>query len=142
MLESPPIPPEPPDRGKRAAVIAGGILGTALLVGLAMSLGSWGFRYRSASLHEGRLERLVERQPRIEQVVEALLAEGATPLAAPAGEAELRGLADGQGGSRAAEILDKGRRHARTRAFRAGDAVYVLYFDADGVLRDFTCLTR
>jgi hypothetical protein len=141
MLEDPPIAPEPPERGKRAAVIASAILGTSLLVGLAMSLGSWGFRYRNASLHEGRLERLVERRPRIEQVVAALLEEGATPIAAATGEAELRRLAEGHGGPRGAEIVEKGRRHARTRAFRAGDAVYVLYFDADGVLRDFTCIT-
>jgi hypothetical protein len=142
MLEEPAIAPEPSDRGKRAAVIAGGILGTALLVALALSLGSWGFRYRSASLHESRLARLVERQPRVEQVVASLVAEGATLLAAPAGETELRRLALEHGGARSPEILEKGRRHARTRAFRAGDAVYVLYFDADGILRDFTCVTR
>lgn len=142
MLEDPGLSGEPPERGKRVAVIAGGLAGTALLVMLAMSLGSWGFRHRSASLHEGRLARLVERQPRLEQVVEALQAEEAAPLAAPADEAELRRLALQYGGTRAAEILEKGRRHPRTRAFRAGDAIYILYFDREAILRDFTCVTR
>lgn len=142
MLEDPAPPTEPPERAKRAATIAGGVVGTALLVGLAMSLGSWGFRYRSTSLHEGRLSRLVERQPRLEQVVAALEGEGAAALAVPAGEAGLRRLASEHGGARGAEILEKGGRHAQARAFRAGDAVYVLYFDASGVLRDFTCVQR
>jgi hypothetical protein len=142
MLEGSARPPDAPERGKRVAMIAGGVLVTGLLAGLALSLGSWGFRHRSASLHEGRLARLVEQEPRLQQVVSALIAEGATPLAASAGDDGLRRLAEGHGGARAAEIEAKGRRHAQTRAFRAGDAVYVLYFDKNGILRDYTCVTR
>jgi hypothetical protein len=142
MLEDRPAPEEPPDVVKRVATVLGGCLATALLAGLAMSLGSWGFRFRSASLHEGRLARLVEQKPPIDLVVAALTQEGGMPIAAAAGERELRHLAAEHGGIQAGEVWHKGQRHAQTRAFRVGDALYVLYFDADGVLRDFTCIAR
>ena len=53
----------------------------------------------------------------------------------------------GAGGRRArrekaAEIREKGARHAETRVYQAGDMLYFVYFDAAGLMRDFTCVSR
>jgi hypothetical protein len=54
----------------------------------------------------------------------------------------VNGEASARGGSRAAEIREKGTRHAETRVYQAGDMLYFVYFDAAGVMRDFTCVSR
>jgi hypothetical protein len=111
---------------------------TAGLLWLALMLGAWGFDYRRFSYHEGRLRRMVDQKPTLGQVVQGLKDDGSPLLAAPSTAEEVRQAAERWGGPRAAEIVEKARRHAYTRVFRASDVVYFLYFDAEGILRDFT----
>ena len=56
----------------------------------------------------------------------------------PATRDEVEREASGRGGKKAAEIREKGARNAETRVYQTGDMLYFIYFDADGVMRDFT----
>jgi hypothetical protein len=137
MLEPDP-PPERPDRAKLLLVVVGSVLVTALLVALVFSLGGWAYHYRRHSIHEARLARALERHPTAADITQALLAEpGSRFLAAPATEGDLRTLAAQWAGPRAAAVLAKRQRWTDVRVFRVGDAVYFLYFDEQGTLRDY-----
>lgn len=126
----------------RALTFLASLALTALAAYLAFLLGAFGFDTRRFAQHERRLERLRAKQPRLEQVVQGLEEEGSRLLAAPASDDELRQVAAARGGRRAAEVVAKGRRWGQTRVFLAADMVYFLYFDGEGVLRDFTCASR
>lgn len=124
---------------RRALVFALALLLTVAAFGLALLLGSAYFDARRFSAHQGRLQRLVQQQPRLEQVEAGLRDDGSPLVQSPRGEPELQALAARWPGPRGAEILAKGRRWPVTRVFHASDMMYVLYFDRDLVLRDFTC---
>ncbi len=115
-----------------------GLLTVAAFV-LALLLGAAYFDARRYAAHQGRLQRLVQQQPRLAQVEAGLRDDGSPLVQSPRGDAELQALAGRWPGPRGAEILEKGRRWPTTRVFHASDMMYVLYFDQDGVLRDFTC---
>jgi hypothetical protein len=117
--------------------VAGSTAATAILVAIAFFLGAWAFDTRRALTHETRLQRLVDRKPRLEQVVQGLEDEGSRLVASPGSDDELRAVAALRGGRRADEAVRKGRRWSTTRVFAAGDMVYFIYFDEEGVMRDF-----
>jgi hypothetical protein len=127
---------------KRLAMVAGSLAATLLACYAALLLGSWGFETRRFAQHQDRLQRLLAQAPRLDQVVQALEDEGSPLLAAPRGEGEVRRVALERGGLKTREVLEKGRRWPQTRVFAAGDMVYFLYFDGQGVMRDFTCVSR
>ena len=126
---------------KRGYVFAGAALLTAAgLVG-ALWLGSWAFAIRSQTQHVGRLERLLAKKPSLDLVVRALEDEG-TPLVGRAEkESELDAVASRFAGDRQAEVVRQGKPWPRTRVFRAPDMLYFIYFDADGGMKGFTCVT-
>jgi hypothetical protein len=109
---------------------------TAALVALALFLGAWAFETRSLRLHQERLARLLEKSPRLEQVVEGLEAEGAVRLGSPRGAEQLQQQA-ARAATSAEEVMAKGRRWPVVRVFQVGDVVYFLFFDQSGILRDF-----
>jgi hypothetical protein len=123
-------------------VLGGALLATVAGLAGALFLGSWAFDTHRYLEHEGRLRRLQEKQPRLEVVVQALQEEGRPLVGLADDEAELRALAARDGGTKAQEVIDKGRAFGRTRVFRAPDIVYFIYFDREGVMRDFTCVNR
>jgi hypothetical protein len=127
---------------KRFVIIAGSVLVTGLLLTLALLLGNAAFNARRFTQHETRLKKLLPHQPRLEQVVQGLRDEGTPLLASVATGEELRRVAQEKGLTRQAEILEKGRRFPQVRVFLAADMIYFIYFDADGVMRDFTCVSR
>jgi hypothetical protein len=127
---------------KRLAVVAGSVAGSLLACYAAFLLGSWGFDARRFAQHQGRLQRLLAQAPRLDQVVQGLETEGSPLLAAPKDGRELRQVALERGGPKRQEILEKGRQWPQTRVFAAADMVYFLYFDGEGVMRDFTCVSR
>jgi hypothetical protein len=131
-----------PDTTKRVVTVAGSVLVTGLLGYLAFALGSWGFDYRRNAQHRTRLERLLGKQPTLDQVVRGLTDEGSPLVDSPGGDAQLRRAAALRGGARAEEVLAKGARWPQTRVFVAGDMVYFIYFDQGGVMKDFTCVSR
>lgn len=127
---------------KRFVIVAGSVVVTGLLVTLALLLGNAGFNARRFTQHESRLKKLLPHQPTLEQVVRGLQDEGTPLLATAATAEELRQLAQDRGKTRQAEILEKGRQFPQVRVFLAGDMIYFIYFDAGGVMKDFTCVSR
>ena len=132
----------PPGWGKKTLVVAGSLAVTGLLLTLALSLGSWGYRHRQASLHAGRLQRLKELHPTAAQVQAGLEAEGARLAGQSSTPAELQLLAARWAPSAQDLVLAKGRRAARTRVFLVGEMVYLLFFDADDRMSDFLLLEQ
>jgi len=136
--------PEPAPRSgaQWAAIVVGSVSATALTLLLALLIANLGFEYRRGSSHESRLERLVEKAPTLEQVRAGLASEGAHEVAQAGDAVSLARLAQDWGGARSGEVLEKGTRWSTTRAFLAGDFVYILYFDETRVLKDSTCVLR
>ncbi len=127
---------------KRFVIVLGSLLGTGLLVGVAFLLGAAGFDARRYGQHEVRLQKLLPQKPTLEQMVKGLEGEGTRLLASPATLEDVKRQAATRGGHKQAEILEKARAHPGVRVFLASDMVYFLYFDRDGILKDFTCVSR
>jgi hypothetical protein len=131
------------DRRKAVFVVAGSLAATGAIVVLVFSLAGWAYRHRGASLHDGRLRRVVEQHPTIGQVSEGILAEpGNRALPTPASEEELRRIVEQYPRGRPDQILAKRRRWPQLRLFDARDVVYILYFDEAGTLRDYELAGR
>jgi hypothetical protein len=120
------------DRLKRFVIVAGSVGVTALVGATALMLGNWGFGQRQESMHASRLERLLKRAPTREQVDIGLREEGARFLGSARTPAELERLSESHW-RRPAERTSAGE-WSEVRAYATGGFVYVLYFDAAGVL--------
>lgn len=131
------------DTRKVVFVAAGSLAATGGILALVFSLAGWAYRHRGASLHDGRLRRVVEKHPTLGQVSDGILAEpGNRALPTPASEEELRRLVAQYPRGRADQIVAKRRRWRDMRVFDAGDVVYFLYFDEAGVLQDYELASR
>ena len=131
------------DTRKVVLVAAGSLAATGGILALVFSLAGWAYRHRGASLHDGRLRRVVEKHPTLGQVSDGILAEpGNRALPTPASEEELRRLVAQYPRGRADQIVAKRRRWRDMRVFDAGDVVYFLYFDEAGVLQDYELASR
>ena len=69
-----------PEKVRRAIFILGGFVSTAGILWIVLWLGAWGFGYRRWSLHQGRLTRVLEQKPTVDQITEGLRAEGTSLL--------------------------------------------------------------
>ena len=126
----------------RAAVLAASVAITAGVAYLAFLLGAWGFNMRRYSQHERRLQKVLLATPRIDQVVGGLEDEGSRLIASARGAEELRAVAARHAGAQAGAVVEKGASWAQTRVFAAGDMLYFIFFDEDGVMRGFALATR
>ena len=124
----------------RFLILAGAFTATTATLALAFLLGAWGFDYRRYSQHEGRLQRVLEQQPTIGQVTAGLEDEGAPVLSAPKTAEELEKVIEAHGGERVEGLREKARRWGHLRVFRATDMVYFIFYDDEGVMRDFACV--
>jgi hypothetical protein len=129
-------------RVNRAGILVASAAITAGIAYLAFLLGAWGFNTRRYSQHEGRLRKLFLAAPRLSQVVQAFEEEGSPLVALPAGPRELEKVAAEWAGPKKDEVTAKGTRWPQTRVFRAGDMVYFIFFDGDGVMRDYAFVSR
>jgi hypothetical protein len=128
---------------KRFWMLAGAFLVTIAALGIALLLGSLGFDYHRKLEHEVLLRQVVSRQWTADRLTRWLgEVKGAPLLAVLRTPADVERLIALHGGRKAAEIRGKAVRHAETRVYRAGDMLYFIYFDAGGVIRDFTCVSR
>ena len=107
-----------------------------------MLLGSASFDFRRYTVHERRMQKVLREQPTADRLTRGLADEGTAQLAVARTREEVEREASARGGKKAAEIREKGARHVETRVYQAGDMLYFVYFDADGVMRDFTCVSR
>jgi hypothetical protein len=136
-----PEPPEGPGASRRAAFLIGAALLTAAVLIAAIFLGAWALDYRRLSLHEARVAKLVPVEATAEQIHAALEAEGTRQIAEVRGASALEGVLTGRGVQGSGDVLRAAEASAQTRIYLAGEVLYVLHFDADGVIRDFACLT-
>ncbi len=127
---------------KRFWILAGALAVTIGALALAFWLGTASFDVRRYSQHNGRLAKVMREKPNAERLTLGLAAEG-TPLLVTAVTAEDKeNAAVARGGIRLAEIRDKAARYPELRVYEAGDMLYFIFFDAKGVMRDFTCASR
>jgi hypothetical protein len=127
---------------KRFWIFAGALVVTLGCLTLAMLLGSASFDFRRYTVHQRRMEKVLREQPTADRLTRGLADEGTAQLAVARTREELEREARARGGKKAAEIREKGARHAETRVYQAGDMLYFVFFDAAGVMRDFTCVSR
>jgi len=121
--------------------MTGALVVTLAALALALLLGSAGFDFRRYTQHEGRLRKVLREAPSLERLTRGLQEEGTVLLAAPAGRDEAERVIAGRGGRKAAEIRAKSARYPLLRVYRAADMLYFVYFDGEGVMRDFTCVS-
>ena len=123
-------------------ILVGALAVTLGALAIAFWLGSASFDARRYSQHNGRLAKVMREQPSAERLTRGLAAEG-TPLLVTAATAEDKERAAvARGGARLAEIREKAARYPELRVYQAGDMLYFVFFDAEGVMRDFTCVSR
>jgi hypothetical protein len=130
------------ERTKRWIARVGSVAATLLFAYLAFFLGAWGFDARRFGQHERRMQNLLRQSPHLDQVAQAFQDEGTILVARPGSPAGLSRVAVERGGRRSAEIVQKGSRWPTVRVFLAGDMVYFVFFDAEGVMRDFVIASR
>jgi hypothetical protein len=126
----------------RPLVLTAAVAITAGVAYLAFLLGAWGFNTRRYSQHERRLHTLLLATPKLEQVVQAFEEEGSPLVASARGPRELEQVAAAHAGERAQTVVEKGARWPQTRVFAAGDMTYFIFFDEQGVMRDYALATR
>jgi hypothetical protein len=126
---------------KRFWIFAGASAVTLGAFALAFVLGSASFDYRRYSQHQGRLQRVMRQQPTADRLTRGLADEGTSLLAAPATRDELARVIAAHGGRKSAEIRAKAARYPGLRVYRAADMLYFIYFDANDLMRDFTCVS-
>ena len=127
---------------KRFWIFGGALAVTLAALALPMILGSVVFNFSRFQDHEGRLRRVMRQQPTVDRLDRAFRDEGTVLLAVLRSPDEAAREAASRGGPKAAEIRQKASRRSQTRLYQAGDMLYFIYFDADGVMRDFTCVSR
>src|SRR5262249_18032692 len=134
---------EPARRGmKKTTIILGAVIGTAVLAVIAFWLGAVGYGSRTMTQHEGRLRRLLDKQPQAGLLLPAFADEGTKLVAAPVAPEQSQGLARERGQAKAAEIEQKASRWGHMYVFNAGDVLYFVFFDEASVMRDFTVVSR
>jgi hypothetical protein len=106
-----------------------------------MLLGATSFDFRRYTQHENRMRKVLRETPSVERLTQGLADEGTAVLAAPVGPAQKDQLIAARGGPKTAELRAKAARYPLLRVYRAGDMLYFVFFDADGVMRDFTCVS-
>ncbi len=127
---------------KRFWIAAIALLVTLGALAFAMLLGSASFDYRRYTVHRQRLQNVLREQPSADRLTRGLADEGTPLLAVLVSPADVEREAAASGGPMAPEIRQKAARHAETRVYQAGDMLYFVYFDAAGLMRDFTCVSR
>jgi hypothetical protein len=88
------------------------------------------------------MQKVLREQPTADRLTRGLADEGTVLLAVLRSREDVGREASARGGKKAAEVREKGGRHAETRVYQAGDMLYFVYFDEAGVMRDFTCASR
>jgi hypothetical protein len=127
---------------KRAWILAAALAATLGALALAFWLGSASFDVRRYSQHNGRLAKVMREQPSADRLTRGLAAEGTALVLTATTAEEKERAAKGPGAARLAEIRDKAARHAELRVYETADMLYFVFFDAEGVMRDFTCVSR
>jgi hypothetical protein len=128
---------------KRFGILAGALAVTLGSLWLAMVLGSLAFDVRRTTQHDRRLRKVMtEPQPTLARLTQAFKDEGTLPVAAPTTPEEKERVIVEKGGKRVAELRAKAGRYPGMRVFATADMLYFVFFDREGVMRDFTLVSR
>ena len=127
---------------KRFWVVVGALTVTLAILTLAFWLGSASFDFRRYRDHNARLAKVLKEAPSADRLTRGLEAEGSPLVLTAAGPEDKERAAAEWGRERVAEIRAKAQRHPELRVYQAGDMHYFVYFDAAGLMRDFTCVSR
>jgi hypothetical protein len=128
---------------KRVGVVLAALAVTLGSLWLAMALGSVGFDVRRFTQHERRLRKVMaEPQVTAERLTQAFKDEGTLLLTAPTSPEERERLIAARGGKQGAELRAKAAHYPGLRVFATTDMLYFVFFDRDGVMRDFTLVSR
>jgi hypothetical protein len=128
---------------KRLWIVLGALAVTLAALGIALFLGSLGFDYHRKVEHETLLRELLARRPTAAQLTDWLQRVKDAPLvASPATPEEREQVIARLGGSKAGEIRTKSARYPQMRVYRATDTLYFIFFDENGVMRDYTSVSR
>jgi hypothetical protein len=127
---------------KRFWILVGALAVTVFALTIAFWLGSASFDARRYSQHQGRLARVMREQPSADRLTRGLADEGTSLVLTAASAPEKEQAAVSRGGARVAEIREKAARYPELRLYQAGDMLYFIFFDQEGVMRDFTCVSR
>jgi hypothetical protein len=127
---------------KRFWILAGAAVVTLAALAVAMLLGSAGFDIRRYTQHQGRLAKVMREQPTADRLTRGFADEGTILLAVARTPQDVEREASTRGGKKAAEIRERAARSAEMRVYQTADMLYFIYFDKDGVMRDFTLVSR
>jgi hypothetical protein len=115
-------------------------LGAAVAVVASVAAqGCEGYQRRQVERHQETLQKLLERKPTVAQVE----SEMGLPyrVAGPPDAKELAGIWTNPLNS-PAEVEEKVGRWPETRIYLKSPMVYFVYFDAEGLMRDYSCLSN
>ena len=127
---------------KRFWILGGAVVVTLGSLALSMLLGSASFDFRRYTQHHGRLVKVLREQPTADRLTRGLAEEGTVLLAVARTPQDVEREASTRGGKKAVEIREKAARSAETRVYQTADMLYFIYFDAAGVMRGFTLVSR
>ena len=131
---------EPTTSGRqRAAIIGVALLVTAGVIALVLILGAVAYVVRFQGDHEARLARVMKLNPTLGQFMQAMENEGTKLLASPETPEELQKAAQRWGGRDRSAILERAARWPTVRVFDAHRMHYFVFFDDEGIMRDFVC---
>jgi hypothetical protein len=123
-------------------ILAGALAVTIGTLAIAFWLGAASFDVRRYDQHNRRLAKVMRELPSADRLTRGLAAEGTLLLVTALTAEDRQRAATERGGIRIAEIRDKAARHPELRVYLAGDMLYFVNFDREGVMRDFTCVSR
>ncbi len=127
---------------RRTWILLGALAVTLVALSVALLLGTLGFNYHRKLEHEELLRAVMARRPTAAQLTDWLASvKGAPLLASPASRSEVEGVITTRGAAKAEELRAKAGRYPQLRVYRASDMLYFVFFDAHGVMRDFTCVS-
>jgi hypothetical protein len=123
-------------------ILAGAFVVTVATLVIALGLGSLGFDYRRYTQHERRMRRVLEQHPTVEQLTQGLADDGSPLVADARTPAEIDRAIATHGDDRVAALREKARKWDRLRVYTAGDMLYFVFFDRDGIMQDFALVSR
>ena len=128
---------------KRFWILLGALAVTLAALSIAMLLGATSFDFRRYTQHESRLRKVMREAPTADRLTRGLATKAPLLIAAPASreEAEQRDRRSAAGEDGRAARQDRPAT-PQLRVFARPDMLYFVFFDADGVMRDFTCVSR
>jgi hypothetical protein len=115
---------------------------TAATLTIALLLGSAAFDYRRYTQHQRRLERVLKQHPDVARLTRGLADEGTVLVAAPKTADEIARVIAAEKPGRREELREKVRRWGHLRVYATADMLYFVFFDGEGIMRDFACVSR